>query len=50
MSARVVRDAIESYRDSHQDPVVERASELFRELTCAAFAELVVDWFELSAK
>lgn len=40
----VLQRAMERYRDEHQDPVLSRAGELFRELTLGSFSGLAVDY------
>lgn len=39
-----LRAAMERYRERHQGPVLERASELFASLTCGSFAGLKADY------
>ena len=40
LAAAVLREAIDRYRQRHQDPVLSRASELFAELTLGSFVGL----------
>ena len=40
LAAAVLREAIDRYRQRHQDPVLSRASELFAELTLGSFTGL----------
>lgn len=40
LAAAVLREAIDRYRQRHQDPVLSRASELFAELTLGSFSGL----------
>ena len=46
MAATVLRRAIERFREEHQDPVLTRAGEIFRQLTEGSFSHLVVDYDE----
>jgi len=46
LSARLISAAIERYRTRHQDPLLERAGQLLRELTCGSFTGLAVDFDE----
>ncbi len=43
MASSVLRQAIESYREKQQGPVLERASRLFADLTAGSFARLQID-------
>ncbi len=45
----VIRKAIERYRDRNQGPVLERAAQLFSDLTCGSFTSLRVEDDEGSA-
>jgi len=40
LASAVLRDTIESYRQEHQGPVLERAGQVFSELTCGSFSGL----------
>jgi uncharacterized protein YhaN len=42
MAGAVLERVVEQYREKHQDPVLSRASELFRRLTLGRFARLQV--------
>ena len=44
LAARVLRKAIERYREQHQAPIVQRASELFKRLTLGRFTRLESDY------
>lgn len=44
LASTVLQRAIERFREKHQGPVLERASELFGELTLAAFSGLRADY------
>lgn len=46
MMQSILSESIKRYRDRHQDPLVQRASQLFAKLTCNHFAQLVVDFDE----
>lgn len=50
LAAAVLREGIERYRQRHQDPVVSRASELFRTLTLGSFESLHIDIDERDEK
>ena len=41
---RLLSSGIEHFRSHHQTPILEQASVLFNELTCASFEGLEVDW------
>ena len=43
VAARLLRWAVERYRDEKQDPLLKRASELFEDLTAGAFNKLSLD-------
>jgi len=43
-AAALLRGEIKRYRERNQEPVLQRASELFRQLTLGSFAELVSDF------
>ena len=43
LAARVLRDAIERYREEHQDPIVQKASGIFSQLTLGSFSGLRAD-------
>ena len=42
--AELLKQTGERYREKHQGPVLGRASELFRELTCGAFSGIQTDY------
>ncbi len=44
LAARMLRDAVESFRRTHRDPLVARASSYFAQLTCAAFSGIETDF------
>jgi len=44
LASAVLRRAIDRYRESNQGPLVQRASELFAELTLGSFAGLKIDY------
>jgi len=44
LAATVLRKAIERYREQHQAPIVQRASELFKRLTLGRFTRLESDY------
>lgn len=44
LSSRVLKRAMDLYRDQHQDPVLQRASDIFKQLTEASFSHLIVDY------
>jgi uncharacterized protein YhaN len=44
LASAVLRSAIERYREKHQGPVVQRASDLFAELTLGSFEGLRADY------
>jgi uncharacterized protein YhaN len=44
IAARLLSAAMERYRTRHQDPLLERAGEYLRNLTCGSFSKLVVDF------
>jgi len=46
LASRILRDEIERYRQQHQGPVLERASEYFTVLTQGSFAGLRADFNE----
>ncbi|MBS1854929.1 MAG: AAA family ATPase [Acidobacteria bacterium] len=46
VAARLLGAAIERYRMRHQDPLLERAGEHLRTLTCGSFSGLAVDFVE----
>ncbi len=50
LSARLLSAAIERYRTRHQDPLLERAGEHLRTLTCGSFSGLAVDFGEGSRR
>ncbi|HEY1066729.1 MAG TPA: hypothetical protein VGE52_11490, partial [Pirellulales bacterium] len=43
LASVVLRQAIERYRDKHEGPVLRRACDLFRELTCENFSGLKIE-------
>ena len=43
LSASILNQAIEEYRQKHQTPVLDRASELFSRITCGQFSALRAD-------
>ena len=43
VAASILRQRIESHREQNQDPLVDRASTLFAELTCGSYTGLVVE-------
>lgn len=46
LAARILRDEIESYRQQHQGPLLDRASEYFTVLTQGSFSGLRADFDE----
>jgi uncharacterized protein YhaN len=46
LASRILRDEIERYRQQHQGPLLERASEHFAVLTLGSFAGLQADFNE----
>ena len=44
VGSRLLRWAINRYREERQGPLLSRASELFKTLTCESFAKLIVDF------
>ncbi len=42
--SELLKQTGERYREKHQGPVLGRASELFRELTCGAFSGIQTDY------
>ncbi len=49
LAAAVVRRAMERYRAEHQDPLLRRATDLFKRFTLGSFVELFVDVDERGA-
>jgi len=43
LAAKVLQDAIERYREEHQDPVLQKASGIFSQLTLGSFSGLRTD-------
>jgi uncharacterized protein YhaN len=43
LAAELLRRAIVLYGDKHQDPLLQRAGEYFRQLTCGSFGGIVVE-------
>ena len=43
LAARVLQDAIERYREEHQDPILQKASGIFSQLTLGSFSGLRAD-------
>jgi uncharacterized protein YhaN len=43
LAAKVLQDAIERYREAHQDPVLQKASGIFSQLTLGSFSGLHAD-------
>lgn len=50
LASVLLKQAIERYREKHQDPVLRRASELFAHLTCYSFERLQIDVDERSGE
>ena len=50
LAARLMNLAIERYRSRHQDPLLGRAGEYLRELTCGSFSRLAVDFDETNRR
>ncbi len=44
LAARILRDVIERYRMQHQGPLLQRASEIFKQLTLGSFKALETDY------
>ena len=44
IAARLISAAIERYRTNHQDPLLDRAGQYLKNLTCGSFSGLVVDF------
>ena len=43
LAAKVLQDAIERYREEHQDPILQKASGIFSQLTLGSFSGLRAD-------
>ena len=46
LASTLLQKGIEHYRNQNQDPILKRASELFKRLTLHSFTELIVDYDE----
>ncbi len=46
VAARVLRDEIERFRRKHRDPILTRAGDYFRKLTCDSLASIETDFDE----
>jgi hypothetical protein len=50
IAGRLMNVAIDRYRKRHQDPLLERAGEYFRDLTCGSFSGLAVDFDDANTR